>query len=116
MNDLTLNEQYAVTCKGWKSEKPRICKHVSKQGIGYLCPECLPDYLSDDAELGRMVKVLLDPRGDHEDSYNLITYKGGHHGFCVDNANNYKRIVGSSPTPNEAAMRACIALKLEVPS
>lgn len=103
----TLNEQYAVTCKGW----------IDNRGVPDEMPwgrpdNCwyneLPDYLTSDAELGAMIRALAE--------YGEIGFhKNASKGFtlwhdCEKSGNNEFDEV----TLNEAAARACIALKLRV--
>lgn len=113
MSELTLNEQYAVTCKGWICNENKLTykwEHTNLNPVGQL-----PNYLSDDAELGRMVKALgkADPR-------EFIQY------WCGEGSEQWALDVSEllprkenmfyAMSAHEVFMRACIALKLQVPS
>lgn len=103
MSDLTLNEQYAVTCKGWRDCGDKGCWGPSAES-----PSMMPDYLSDDAELGRKWKALNQVA-------NVTFYKEKDVYFCsvCKRADGFvKNSHGASD--HEAAARACIALKLQV--
>ena len=106
---MTLNEEYSVVCKGWKakltgdSESPP----VYQDSHGKLHAQ-LPDYANDDAELGRMVKALAK----RDLCLFGLTLNGN---FVMQYQVQPPVPTHSGRTLNEAAMRACIALKLQVP-
>lgn len=109
-SELTLNGQYAVTCKGVIDNRANTPAEMA-WGIPQETPEHyyhnwmmkLPDYLSDDAEFGRMMKALWV--ANKVGSMDHIQWSKGET-FAL-NGIHYS-------TPNEAAARACIALGLRV--
>ena len=107
-----LNAEYAVACKGWRrvNESGLEQWRLDHDNGAVWIDEELPDYLSNDAELGRMVKAL-------------VLHK--HDPHWVNLKDEGKRIILSTPavetyfygaSVNECAMRACIALKVQVSS
>lgn len=119
-SELSLNEQYAVTCKGWtKLAQPRSIKPFGyvhwENTVTHILRHTLPDFIHSDAELGRMVKTLR-PEINSFGSIRIIRRDNGDVLFLVETrAINGIEVEGRGTTENEASARACIALKLQVP-
>ena len=119
MSELTLNEQYAVTCKGYPAP-PGPPKHPRMTTDREYRP-CTHNYLSDPAEFARMVKALIAAKV--EPMFQDLTELGVPHEpddyICAfDNGGRFAHLKipddCKGSTPEEAAARACVALNLRV--
>ena len=101
-----LNAEYAVACKGFelvgstdtgrKTYGVNLCKDME-----------ILDYLSDEADAWRRAKVLIESR-EMESGYAI---RRGSFGYFIDPPLG----VWYCESPEETSIRACIALKVQVP-
>lgn len=111
MDNDALNAEYACVCKGWKdTHRPGKYNYATVGTPPDGPPTFIPNYLSSDTELGRMVRMLL--------TYQLLEINPEQDSTAIRIRHNGEVVLDCEfeGCVEKAIMRACIALKVQVPN